>query len=1446
MSTPKTPSPPAAGPRLDAPDAQAVDTLADDRPGEPPLRPPSNRATATPRRRWRVWLLVVLVALLVVGGVLAGAVGWAASTASGTAWLLARLPMVTVTEPQGPLLGDFRARQLSLSLGGTDRVVIDRLQWDGLRVRPTLAPRLWAQLSASRLAADRVAIEVAPKPPSGEPFAWPKHLRLPVSLDVPSVRIGELALPSAPGQHALTLSDLQAHAQLGARGGAHHRLDDLSLRLEPMQVQGHVAIDADGPMALDVDLRATQSPGTAGDAATAQLPDWVKRLRADWQAGLKARGPLARFEAEAQIRAQGQALDAKGVIAAAEPWPVPQLDATTRDLDVSAFSSTMPATRISGDVRIAPASGQGASAPVAAQIRLTNSEPGRWDERRLPVRQLSLEADGSANASKRFDLRALSVAFAGTSRPAGTMTANGFWDRGDFELKARLDKLQPGLADPRLPAMTLSGPVTLSGRRGDEGSTLPRDFQALADIAGRLDSPARAVQLRLDARGNRERIELKELRASVDQARALASGHAERIGGASPAWKVEGKASLVEFDPQPWLPSLAGSSWQRGTHRLNADADWAVTVPEPAAGGSAPADAMELLAQLRGQANAQIKDSLLAGVRLDAGLGLTHTGNQPLQITAQLDAAGNRANVEGQLSPSAQGSNDRWNATVRADEIGRLAPLLALVPGLEASGVLQGLSGRLDAEARVDGRWPALATQGRIDLPALRGGPLRVTDAKTDWQFGTVGDAPWDIRADIEGARWGAQQLDLTRFSLRGNAGAHTLDFSTDARAAPPAWVDALQGTSGRIDIGDTHTRARVSARGAVSGGPFAGTTRAGAAPPPLSWQGVLQAIELRSGSEDAKPWLSTRDVAIDWRGGEQGRIRVGRGRAQVLEAAMRWDRIDWQAGGGLRTQQLDVQAELEPLNVAPLLQRLQPEFGWGGDLKVNGRIVVRQTDAFSADIVIERQSGDLQVTDDAGTQPLGLTDLRLGLNAQNGVWSFTQGLAGKQLGVAAGAVVVRTSPQSAWPEATAPMEGVLEVQVANLGTWGPWVPPGWRLGGQLGVTASLGGRFGAPEYTGDIRGKDISMRNLLQGVDVTEGTIGVTLEGETARIRTFTAKAGPGQISLSGDATFGSNPRAQLALVADRFQVLGRVDRRVVASGDARLLLERESLRLDGKLRVDEGLFDFSRGDAPSLAEDVTVTGRSSDPAVAGAETSPVPARQRDVHVDLLVNLGEKLRLKGYGIDTGLRGEVRLTTPNGRLAINGSVRTEGGNYAAYGQKLTIDRGVITFIGPPEDPRLDIEAVRPDIDERVGVQIGGTAQNPRVRLYSQNDMSDTDRLSWLLLGRANDGLGSNDTALLQRAALALLSGEGEGVTDQFTKAIGIDEISLRQSDGEVRETIVTVGKQLSRRWYVGYERSLEATTGNWQLIYRIAQRFTLRAQSGFDNSLDLIWTWRWE
>jgi len=474
----------------------------------------------------------------------------------------------------------------------------------------------------------------------------------------------------------------------------------------------------------------------------------------------------------------------------------------------------------------------------------------------------------------------------------------------------------------------------------------------------------------------------------------------------------------------------------------------------------------------------------------------------------------------------------------------------------------------------------------------------------------------------------------------------------------------------------------------------------------------------------------------------------------------------------------------------------------------------------------------------------LGLTDLRLGLDAHDGVWSFTQGLAGAQLGVAAGALIVNTSPERAWPEASAPVQGVFEAQVANLGTWGAWVPAGWRLNGQLRASASIGGHFSAIEYTGEMKGSDIGVRNLLQGVNITQGEVDISLRGDSAKINKLNARGGTGSVHLEGDAQLGETLRARLQLKADKFLLLGRVDRRIVTSGNAELLIDKDKLDADGKFVIDEGLIDFTRSNAPSLGSDVVVSGRTKDEEEPGA----APLGKRSSNVNLQVNLGDQLKLRGHGIDTRLRGELKLTTPNGKLALNGTVSAADGTYAAYGQKLSIDRGEVSFTGAIENPRVDIEATRPNLDVRVGVAITGPLLNLRVRLFSEPDMSNTDKLSWLMLGRASDGLGRSDTALLQRAALALLAGEGDGVTEQITKAIGLDEVSLSQNTtaADTRETVVSVGKQLSRRVFLSYEQNLNTSSGSVQLTYRIAQRFLARVQSGLDRSVDLIWTWRWE
>ncbi len=1395
---------------------------------------------APQRRRVRVgWIVGGLVALVVAMIALAlGGAWWALRSESGTARLLALLPGVEVEAPKGTLLGDFEARRVTIRLpGGDDRIEISELVSRGLRVARS-GGTAWLHIDIDELRARRVDVKLAPSK-SSEPLKPPADLQLPIELAVRTLRVGELFI-SPLG--ATPLRDLQAQLQLGAMAGALHRIDALSLSWDRLRATGRAQIASRAPLALELQLNAQQD---AAQAREIGMPAW------NAQATLN--GPLAEptlrttLRADAQPGRDAQSLDASATLRPFAAWPLGELRATMRSLDLAAFSSAAPATSLSGT---ASAASRALDQPASLSLVLENTLAGRWNEARLPLRRIALEASAVPNDPNTLDLKTFDAEL-GSQASAGRISGRGRWTRARWNLDATLAELQPSQLDARAPSMKLSGPLRVAGSGFD--TTAQAQIDLLADLRGQLAElrgPVRTVQLKVDGSGGARRIELRSVEASAGAARATLRGLAERGAADTAPWQVRAKTTLVDFDPVPWWPGASDSAWRRTANRLNASGDIDLQVPATAPQGES---GMAWLSALRGSADIVIANSSqLAGVPLGGEMHVKNSDGAQLVAALKLDAAGNTLRTDGRLATRGDGANDAWAVQLDGKALDRLAPLFKLV---QPAGTDAALAGQLSASGNISGRWPSVSTQGQLEANALRMGGTKVDRAQGRWQAGSTGDAPLDVQLTLSrvalpstGATPGPS-IESAHWQMKGSARSHTFELRAESKSLPPAWTETLQAGAAPT----TEATARTVASLQAHGGLFSDTAARGANNAPIGWRGSLDRAELRS---NRSILLQTQNIGIDvaWSGGP-ARATVQPGRAEILGGALRWSRIAWQAastpGGPV---QADADAEIEPLRIAPLLARAQPDFGWGGDLTIAGTLSVHSAPTFRADIVIERRSGDLTVTEELGTQALGLTDLRLGLNANDGVWSFTQGLAGKTLGVGAGAIVARTSPQATWPSADTPIEGVLELRVANLGTWGPWVPPGWRVDGALHTSASIGGRFGAPEYTGQVIGSQIAVRNFLQGVNISEGDVAIHLQGARARIERFTAKAGSGSIKLEGDAELGEAPRAQLKLSADKFQLLGRVDRRIVASGQAQMQLTAKTLKLDGKFDVDEGLIDFTRSDAPTLASDVQVIRSSNAPspaAAASAAASPAgegvpPPTSRDVALDLRVGLGEKLRVRGRGLDTGLRGELHITSPGGRLAVNGAVQAVDGTYAAYGQKLAIDRGQITFTGAVDNPRLDIEATRPNLDVRVGVAISGTPVNPRVRLFSEPELSEIDKLSWLVMGRASDGLGRTDTALLQRAALALLAGEGGGPTDQLTKAIGLDEISLRQSDGEVRETVVSLGKQLSRRWYVGYERGLNATAGNWQLIYRIARRFTLRAQSGLDNSLDLIWTWRWQ
>src|ERR1700682_3865 len=221
------------------------------------------------------------------------------------------------------------------------------------------------------------------------------------------------------------------------------------------------------------------------------------------------------------------------------------------------------------------------------------------------------------------------------------------------------------------------------------------------------------------------------------------------------------------------------------------------------------------------------------------------------------------------------------------------------------------------------------------------------------------------------------------------------------------------------------------------------------------------------------------------------------------------------------------------------------------------------------------------------------------------------------------------------------------------------------------------------------------------------------------------------------------------MRIKADQVPVTQLATRFVALSGDARLEAGASGLTVTGDLKADGGWMGALADPPPRGSEGVVV--------VRAAQPVEPPRRREPIRLDVKLALNDRVHFQGRGLDTGLDGELHLMgEAGGSLRATGRIVAVGGTYEGYGQKLAIERGVLTFGGPLDNPRLDVLALRKGLPVEAGVEILGTIMRPRVRLVSRPDVPEAEKLSWLVLGRGASDASPGDMSVLVAAAQALL------------------------------------------------------------------------------------------
>lgn len=667
----------------------------------------------------------------------------------------------------------------------------------------------------------------------------------------------------------------------------------------------------------------------------------------------------------------------------------------------------------------------------------------------------------------------------------------------------------------------------------------------------------------------------------------------------------------------------------------------------------------------------------------------------------------------------------------------------------------------------------------------------------------------------------------------------HTVELSTQAQGG-------LQGDTIHVEIAHLNTSLYKPTESSKPATPVAPLIHATLEQPvKLSWQSANQRLQIAPGSL-ALQVVNSADKA----------------------PSLIWDQTTWQAG------QLNSTGHISKFPVLWLLTLSETKFAGldiSGDLMLEGQWHIRMNaNKLDFSIEIARSSGDISLEPE-GSAFLSTANERLKAgvrDAQLKIYNTDNTLHAELVWDSEHASIINviattslTRQDGAWTILpSAPLGGQIIAQLPQIGVASALAPTGWRFSGAAILDAEFTGTVSDPGLKGRLSALGVSLRSVLDGIEFVDGNLQMSFDGSRVLMNHFSLNgAGPdgGEMTAQGDIDWSKEKATvNLKVNINKLRASVRSDRQLMASGQITMALQDNQLDINGNLSVDQALIIIGNFGAPTLDSDVVILSpntQTDEDKKAEVIAKRPPTRAITSRINLSLNLGENFRVQGYGLQTYLEGQLQLSNQGYRPRLLGTITTKNGRFKAYAQNLHVETGTIIFTGPYDNPTLNILAIRPNLPEKVGVQITGTATLPQVRIYSASGLTDSEALSWLVLGRSSSADGA-ETAALQQAAMALLSGNGPGLTDKLAGSLGIDEISFggssnstaSSSGDSLSETTVTISKRFSNNFSVAYEQSLSGATGTLFVFYDISRRLTLRAEAGRYMAMDLIYTFSFD
>ncbi|MGL5585614.1 MAG: autotransporter assembly complex protein TamB, partial [Plesiomonas sp.] len=416
---------------------------------------------------------------------------------------------------------------------------------------------------------------------------------------------------------------------------------------------------------------------------------------------------------------------------------------------------------------------------------------------------------------------------------------------------------------------------------------------------------------------------------------------------------------------------------------------------------------------------------------------------------------------------------------------------------------------------------------------------------------------------------------------------------------------------------------------------------------------------------------------------------------------------------------------------------------------------------------------------------------------------------------------------------------GSIKINQLSLGVLSPMLEKSEKAQGDINADLQLGGSLLKPLLRGELSVNEPQLTGAWLPVDIIGGNLNIRFLGTSSTL-SGALKTPESVLNLTGEANW-QKPEQWSALVkanANRLRVALPPMVQLDVTPDLTFTASPTQIELTGSVQIP-----WARINVDSLPE--SAVDSSSDLVILNNQLQPVEKSNPGaaVKTDLMIRLGDDIRLNAFGLKARLHGNLHVLQNTQGPTIRGAVYLADGRYHSFGQDLVIRKGQLLFVGPPEQPMLNIEAIRnPEAVENdvvAGLRITGLADSPVLTIFSEPAMSQAEALSYLLRGEPLDD-GDGDSGAMTSALIGIGLSQGSQLVGQIGQAFGISDLSLdTQGVGDSSQVVVSgyIMPGLQVKYGVGIFDSLAELT----LRYRLMPSLYLQAVSGLNQAVDLIY-----